>query len=613
MAENLQTDGQEQMTLPGKIVLLPEDLTNKIAAGEVIERPASIVKELLENALDAGATEISVVLAEGGCGSIHLQDNGAGIAPDEVPLAFCRYATSKIYQFDDLYQVRSYGFRGEALPSIASIARVEMLTRQAGAIAGTKIVVQNGQVVEISEVGCPPGTQLKISEIFGNVPVRRKFLKSQATEQKQCLEVLSRLALPHNSLRITVEMAGRVLLSLPATRNLAERIALLADQDLPEKLIPIDKTQGELSLKGYITQPDFSRSNSKQIHFYVNNRFVRDPLLQHAVMTACRHLIDSKRYPVAYLFLEIPPSEVDVNVHPAKLEVRFRHPQDIYHLVATALGMALAGATLSPTDRRPATPDQKPGANYDARVSEAVKRYSVAGGREKPVFYPRPSPKLAESDLRAGTALSLFPQEESAPPGRWRFADLEYLGQHSASYLIFSTPGGLVLLDQHAAHERIIFEDLKRRSRTANDRTGQLLLLPEVVSLSPGDYSLFLEVKDILAETGLEIEPFGTDTVVIRSIPLFLQGNDPKTILRDILDDLPEIRRYQALEEKKERVLIALACRRSLMARERITPAEAADLCRILDATPNGSTCPHGRPVSVTLSAGDLERMFKRR
>lgn len=601
------------MLSPGKIVLLPEDLTNKIAAGEVIERPASIVKELLENSLDAGATDISIVLADGGCAGISLTDNGAGIAPEEAPLAFCRYATSKIYEFDDLYQVRSYGFRGEALPSIASIARVEMLTRQPGAIAGTRIIVRQGQVEEISAVGCPPGTQFKVSEIFDNVPVRKKFLKSQTREQKQCLEVVSRLALPHNALRMKVEMAGRELFSLPATRDLAERIALLSEQGIPEKLIPIDKTQGEFSLRGYITPPDFNRSSSKQIQFYVNNRFVRDQLLQHAVMTAYRHLLDQKRYPMVYLFLEIPPAWVDVNVHPAKLEVRFRHPQDIYHLVVTTLGMALAGSALSPTARGPLDPDRKPPSGYDVRIGEAVKRYNVSGGREKPVFFPRPRPKIEEPDLREGSAVSLFSPEEPAPPGRLRFADLEYLGQHGASYLIFSAPGGLILLDQHAAHERIIFEELKRKSRAENDSRGQLLLMPEVVSLSPGDFSLFLEIKDILAETGLEIEPFGNNTVVIRSLPLFLRQEDPKRIIMDILDDLSEVQRDKALEEKKEKVLISLACRRSLRAKERITPAEAADLCRILDATPNGCTCPHGRPVSILFSAADLDRMFKRR
>ncbi len=599
--------------MPGKIVLLPEDLTNKIAAGEVIERPASIIKELLENSLDAGATEISVVLDEGGCGGIQLKDNGTGIVPAEVPLAFCRFATSKIYEFDDLYQVRSYGFRGEALPSIASIARVEMLTRPAGAIAGTKIVVQNGQVEEISEVGCPPGTQLKISEIFSNVPVRKKFLKSRNAEQKLCLEAVSRLVLPHNSLRIKVETAGKALLSLPATRNLTERIALLVDHDLPDKLIPIDKTQGDISLKGYITQPSFSRTNSKQIQFYVNNRFVRDHLLQHAVMTACRHLIDQKRYPLAYLFLEIPPPQVDVNVHPAKLEVRFRHPQDIYHLVVTALGMAMAGQALSPTARRPFEPDQKPFSDYDVRVREAIRRYNVSTGRDKTVFYPRLSPKTGEPDSPAGPDPGLFPEAEPAPPGRLKFADLEYLGQHGASYLVFSAPGGLVILDQHAAHERIIFEDLKQKRPSKTDGAGQILLLPEVVSLSPADFSLFLEIKDFLAETGLEIEPFGNDMVVIRSLPLFLKGEDPRRIILDILDDLPELKSNKALEEKRERVLIALACRKSFTARERLTPAEAADLCRILDDTPNGYTCPHGRPVSVMLSANDLDRMFKRR
>ncbi|MDI6726876.1 MAG: DNA mismatch repair endonuclease MutL [Smithellaceae bacterium] len=602
--------------MPGKIILLPEDLINKIAAGEVIERPASIVKELLENSLDAGATEVSIVLERGGCGGIHLADNGAGLAPDDVPLAFSRHATSKIYQFDDLYQVRSYGFRGEALPSIASIARIEMRTRQGSALAGTKIVLQNGEVQEIGETGCPPGAQLQVSQIFDNVPVRKKFLKSETTEQQLCLEVVSRLVLPHNNLRVRIEAGGRTLLSLPATNNLAERLSLLFDPEMARRMIPIDKTEGGVSLRGYITPPDHSRSNAKQIQFYVNNRFVRDHLLQHAAMTAYRHLLPEKRYPAVFLFLEIPPGEVDVNVHPAKLEVRFRQPQDIYHLIVAALGVALAGMAIAPQDGEPPPFRERkpPRADYENRVREALKRYTVSTGREKPVFYPRPSPAVQESTrAKEPPLLPFFSPEEPALPERIRFSDLDYLGQHQASYLIFSASFGLLIMDQHAAHERILFEELKRKSLAAgNEASGQRLLIPEVISLSPEDFSFFLEIKDTLAELGLEAEPFGADTLVVKSVPVLLKETAPKRLLLDLLDDFPLSQRQKAGEEKKEKIMISLACRASVMARERLTEAEVADLCRILDATPNGYTCPHGRPVYVSFCSRDFQRLFKR-
>lgn len=602
--------------MPGNIVLLPEELTNKIAAGEVIERPASIVKELLENALDAGATEVSIVLEQGGCGSIHLTDNGAGIAPADVPLAFSRYATSKIYDFDDLYQVRSYGFRGEALPSIASIARVEMLTRQDSAIAGTRVIVQNGQVREISETGCPPGTQLQVSQIFDAVPVRKKFLKSESTEQQQCLELVGRLALPHNNLRIKMQAAGRVLLSLPATRDLAERLALLFDPEMARQMIPIDKTEGGVSLRGYITPPDHSRSNAKQIQIYVNNRFIKDHLLQHAVMTSYRRLLEPKRYPAVFLFLEIPPGLVDVNVHPAKMEVRFRHPRDIYHLIVTTLGMALAGAALSPGNQglSPFRDRQPQQGDYEIRVKEALKRYTVTTGKEKPLFYGRPaSPEREFIAAEETPPLPFSGLEEPSPSARLRFSELDYLGQHNASYLLFSTPSGLVILDQHAAHERVLFEGLKRKSKAGNDTTGQRLLMPEVISLSPEDFSFFLEIMDTLDELGLEAEPFGADTVVVKSIPMFLKDEKPKTLLLDLLDDFPASHRQKALEEKKENILISLACRASVMAKRRLTPAEVADLCRTLDDTPNCHTCPHGRPLTISFSGRDFQRMFKRK
>jgi DNA mismatch repair protein MutL len=305
--------------VPGKIQILPDDLTNKIAAGEVVERPASIVKELMENALDAGATDLRIELTRGGCATVKVTDNGEGMAPVDVLLAFARYATSKIYQFDDLYEVHSFGFRGEALPSIASIARVDMTTRQPSALAGTKVTVEAGQIGEIMEVGCPVGTSILVSRIFDTVPVRKKFLKTETTEQGYCMDVVIRLALAHPEVRITVSANGKTVLNIPATRDMGERAALILGADFSDQMVPVKGSGPQLKIIGYASRPEFSRANTKHLYCYVNHRFVRDYFLNHAVMTAYRRVIEPKRYPSVLLDIDVVPGDVDVNVHPAKM------------------------------------------------------------------------------------------------------------------------------------------------------------------------------------------------------------------------------------------------------------------------------------------------------
>ena len=312
--------------MSGKIVTLPEALTHKIAAGEVIERPASIVKELLENALDAGATDIRIELLKGGCGMIRITDNGEGLIPDDVPRAFQRYATSKIYEFDDIYKVRTFGFRGEALPSIAAIARVEMTTRSKGTLSGKRIVVTAGSIGEMMDAGCPEGTTMMVTQIFDPVPVRKKFLKTESTEQGYCMDVITRTALAHPQVRIQVMANGREVLKIPATGDLSERMALILGMDVMDHLLPVQAARGNIRMQGFISRPPFTRSQGKHLYSFVNRRYIRDYLLNHAVMTAYRNMIEVRRYPVAVLLLDLAPQDVDVNVHPAKLEVRFRHP-----------------------------------------------------------------------------------------------------------------------------------------------------------------------------------------------------------------------------------------------------------------------------------------------
>ncbi|MBA4421753.1 MAG: DNA mismatch repair protein MutL [Syntrophus sp. (in: bacteria)] len=604
--------------MSGKIVILPETLTNCIAAGEVVERPASIVKELLENALDAGATEITVDLEKGGS-SIRVTDNGEGIAREDVPLAFARYATSKIGSFDDIYRVHSFGFRGEALPSIASISRVEMVTRQISSPAGTRAIVEGGEMKEISDIGCPVGTSILVSRIFEPVPVRRKFLKSDMTEQGYCMEVITRLALMQSAVKIRASVGGRPVLNIPSAPDLSERIALTLGQDFRGQLIPAAGEIEGVRLTGFVSRPEFTRSSAAQMYVYVNRRFVKDYLLNHAVMTAYRRLIEARRYPAAVLGLEVAPGDVDVNVHPAKMEVRFRNPRGIYALIVDTLSGAI-GAGLTPGAAGAAVSSGAVPSGYVSRVEEALKRYRVSSGPGKLFFSgpvtvktdaPANPPPLSREDAKWGQPL-FSSGENSGCPHFHCFSDLLYIGQTAGTYLIFTGEEGMVLVDQHAAHERVLFEKLRRQAQ--NDKAvGQRLLLPEVVSLPPRDIAFLTEALPILEEAGMEVEPFGGDSVVIRAIPDFLSHTEARTLLLDLLAECGEADRDMPLQEKREKIFTALACHGAIKANRNMTGPEVSGLCRELDAISHAATCPHGRPLAVSISVAELEKMFRRK
>lgn len=604
--------------MPGKIIVLPETLTHRIAAGEVVERPASIIKELLENALDAGATEISVELEKGGCHAIRITDNGEGMDPEDLPLAFARHATSKMERFEDLYRIRSFGFRGEALPSIASISRVEMVSRRAASPAGTRIVIEGGEVKELSDAGCPPGTSIRVSRIFEPVPVRRKFLKSEMTEQGYCLDWITRLALAQPGISLRISAAGRTLLNVPAAKDLSERISLTLGQEFRGQLVPAAGGRDGATLKGFVSRPEFTRSSSAQVYLYVNGRFVKDYLLNHAVMTAYRRIIEPRRYPSAVLFLDLPPGEVDVNVHPTKMEVRFRDPRGIYGLIAETLGAAIGAGNgeMMPHRFPEAAGAGSSGAvrnAYGARVEEALKRYRISSGPEK-LFFGRPALSYPEKPINPAQP-SAEPQSEPEPPRPGhRFSEMTYLGQVAGSYLTFAGDGGMVLVDQHAAHERILFERLKKQAAETKGREpGQRLLLPEVVSLPPRDLAFLMEASPILEEAGMEVEAFGGDSVVVKAIPAFLSDAEARTLIGDILAAGMEGDRSLPLAERREKIFTALACRAAVKANRPLTAPEVESLCRALDALAHAATCPHGRPFAALISVGDLEKMFKRR
>jgi DNA mismatch repair protein MutL len=606
--------------LSGKIVVLPEDLTSKIAAGEVVERPASIVKELLENAIDAGATDITVHLERGGCGSIRIVDNGEGLDATDVPLAFERYATSKIYQFDDIYKVASYGFRGEALPSIASVSRVEMITRKRSSLSGTKITVEAGHVKMISEAGCPVGTSVFVSRIFDPVPVRKKFLKTDTTEQGHCMDVITKMALAHPGVRMRVTANGKDVLNIPATEDESERAALILGMDSVRNMLPVKLTKGETTISGLISRPEQTRSGTKHLYFYVNRRYVRDYLLNHAVMTAYRRLIEAKRYPSVVLFVDLPHYDVDVNVHPAKMEVRFRNPRSIYDMTVETLVSALA--RISPGVAMPVSaglPDEATGqqpAGYRMRVEEALKRYTLSSGHGKLFFHQglvhsgKHHPEGEDFDGRDEETMN----HPGVSGGSLVFSDLDYLGQVAGTYLVFSSPEGLTIVDQHAAHERVLFERIKDGSRKEGDKIiSQRLLIPEVVSLSAADFTFLLECLDIIEATGMEVEPFGGNAVVVKSMPVMLSHVQPVEMILDFLDDFSGEERRMNVQGRKDRIIAFLACKGAVKANHCLSAPEVSALCQDLDKTSFSATCPHGRPVHVSFKLKDLEKMFRRK
>ncbi|MBN1380312.1 MAG: DNA mismatch repair endonuclease MutL [Deltaproteobacteria bacterium] len=608
--------------MSGKIVRLPEDLTNKIAAGEVVERPASIVKELLENALDAGATDVTIELTNGGCGAIKIVDNGEGMDHADVPRAFERYATSKIYEFGDLYKVKSFGFRGEALPSIASVSRVELISKRPDALTGIKVIVENGKILDLTETGCPPGTSVRVDHIFDAVPVRKKFLKKEITEQGNCMDVITRTALAHPEVRIKVLTRGKMLMNIPPTKDLSERISLVLGTDFTDHGLSVSGSKEGIGIEGFVSRADFTRSSAKHLFFFVNKRFIRDYLINHAVITVYGRLIEARRYPSAVLFIDIPPDAVDVNVHPNKMEVRFENPRSIYDAVYRILTDALAETTPVLNRSSVGVSNFHPGKtgpwHYHARIEEALKRYTVKSGTGKLFFDQRDFDRRNRTNEEAQQQ-SLFAPDQTGDMDvfgseRITFSDLDYIGQAGSVYLLFQSAAALVIVDQHAAHERVLFDQLKEDADKPEQKSpGQRLLMPEILSLTPKDYAFIMRERQTFVQAGIEIEPFGTSEVAVKTVPARLAHIAPKDLMMDMLEEFSETERVAEPVQRQDKIFAVMACKGAVKANQRLSTDEVTALCQALDATPFSATCPHGRPVYIVYHFTDLEKMFKRR
>ncbi|MBS2030665.1 MAG: DNA mismatch repair endonuclease MutL [Deltaproteobacteria bacterium] len=594
----------------GKVARLPDDLINQIAAGEVVERPASVVKELVENALDAGATSIRIELSEGGLSRISVTDDGSGMAPDDARLCLERHATSKLRDAEGLARIATLGFRGEALPSIASVAKLTLTTREQDALAATRIRIEGGAIVEEGEAGAPAGTQVVVEDLFFNTPARRKFAKRPETEAGHCVEAVIRVALARPDVAFQLSSNGRTSFSSPANADATERIAAAISPELHKLLIPVELRRGGFAVTGWVASPDYSLSTNRGIYTFINQRFVRDRGLLHAVGRAYANVLAPGRQPAAVLHLDVPLDQVDVNVHPQKLEVRFVDARNVYDLVVEAIRTALRDSP------------------WLAHRPESGSR-SVQSPRYEPArfdFRPAPQPtpmQVAEAvDLyRTGPAPSWDASRElDAPvddrgdgmPGGY-FGSLRYIGQLAATYLVCEAPGGtLVLVDQHASHERVRFDAL-RKQFAAGTLQGQGFLFPVQVQLPVPDARALLDHQSEVAKLGFELEPFGGDVLALKSVPALLAGADYKQLLTDIAQELAHLGQQHAADDALSHVLATMACHSAVRAHQALSEQEARALLDELDRIDFKARCPHGRPVAAELTLGELERRVHRR
>jgi DNA mismatch repair protein MutL len=608
------------------IRLLPPDLVNRIAAGEVIERPASAVKELVENAIDAGARQIDVTLHDGGRALIAVSDDGAGMGPDELLLAVERHATSKLPD-DDLVNIATLGFRGEALPSIAAVGRLTLLSRRRDADSAWRLAVEAGVKGALQPAALGPGTRVELRDLFFATPARLKFLKAARTELAHAEEIVARLAMARPAIGFTLADEGRTLLRLaapgdlvaasdPAAGRLA-RLAAILGRDFADNALPIEAEREGVRLTGFIGLPTLNRATAASQYLFVNDRPVRDRLLQGAVRGAYQDFLARDRHPMVALFLELPPEAVDVNVHPAKAEVRFRDAALVRGLIVGAArhALAAAGHRAATTVALSALGSFRPGGGAAAAAHAMAPAPSPALLRRAADSYaPLAGPPrgLSEPAFAAGFGAPQAPPAAEPPAAPAAHPLGAPRAQLHETYIVAQTADGIVIVDQHAAHERLVYERMKR-ALAEGGVARQLLLLPEVVELEEPAVARLLARRDELAELGLLLEPFGPGAVVVRETPALLGAVDAKALVRDLADELAEWGAALSLRERLETVCGTLACHGSVRAGRRLGPAEMDALLREMEATPHSGQCNHGRPTYVELKLADIERLFGRR
>ncbi len=673
-----------------RIQQLSASVINKIAAGEVIERPASVIKELLENSIDALATRIEVEIQRGGADLIRIVDDGEGIHPDDLPLAVAAHATSKLRSADDLFHVRSMGFRGEALASIAEISRLRIRSRQADSDIGTELSVEGGEMQPLVPCGCPVGTSIEVRELFYTTPVRRKFLKNASTEFGHISEQFTRIALANPNLHLTLKHNDRVVYDLPATQQLQERLELFYGAELAQDLIPVEMHRDGNRVWGFVGHPKQSRTTRKHQYLFLNGRWIQDRSLQHALNEGYRGLLMVGRQPVAFLFLEVPPDSVDVNVHPTKSEVRFLDPSALFRLVLSAirskfLGMDLGGVLdanrLVPNAQLGSSLEQAPvhDLSFDEheatsavapqwRAEEELSNWAQTQLSDWRPTSDRPAPVESSYALRAESSPS-FPEEPHAdqdlpstditgslnpwldraalpppttqfrpypggpapiasrilaapappPAATLRAAELPTTGAASEvramqvhdCYLVIETPDGVHIIDQHALHERIMYEQLRRRILSGSAEV-QRLLVPIPIELTPREAAIALDNAELLAELGLLVQDFGGNTVALSGLPTLSRRADPTELLKSVIEKIDSQNEQITRRDLLDSLLHMMACKSAIKAGQRLSQEEITALLDQRHLCDDHHHCPHGRPTSLKLSKTELDRQFGR-
>jgi DNA mismatch repair protein MutL len=608
-----------------RIQQLSTAVITKIAAGEVIERPASVVKELLENSLDAGATRIDIEVEQGGAELIRVVDNGGGLHPDDLELAFANHATSKLANADDLFAVRTLGFRGEALASIGGVAQVTLQARQPEAPVGAEVVCQGGQLVPAKVWNGAAGTRVEVRRLFFNTPVRRKFLRTPATEMGHICEVCTRVALARPGLHLTLTHGGKDVYEIAAATALLDRIRLFFGSEVSDRLYAVDATQGPAHLYGFIADPACDRGTAKMQYLFLNGRWIRDRSLSHAVQEAYRGLLMVGRYATAFLFLELPPDHVDVNVHPTKAEVRFRDSGALFSFVLATIRNRLSEANLTARWRppNPALASAPQGAPWLAPPQEqgAPSLFSQPGF---PTFTknPLPEPRRIEpriSEEPAAPAVNGVAHQESASAKP--LANGTEISGHSGgekkaiqlhnAYLVLETPEGMLVIDQHALHERILFEQFKDRFRAGALET-QKLLIPEPIELAAEQAAKTLEQRDALTELGLGVEDFGGGTLLVTSYPAILGKTPAAEILKSVVDYLAAQERLPSREHLLNELMSLMSCHAAVRSGDPLNADEIAGLIAQRHLAQDAHHCPHGRPTALLFTRHELDRQFRR-
>src|SRR5579884_3077428 len=651
----------------GRIRVLSDSVANKIAAGEVVERPASVIKELLENSLDAGATRIRIEVEGGGRKLIAITDNGCGMGQDDAMLAFERHATSKIHDAHDLLNIATLGFRGEALPSIASVSLFTLETRQAEDKAGTRIEIAGGKLLKVEETGVPPGTAITVRDLFFNTPARKKFLRSESTELSQIASLVTHYALAHPDKHFELHSATHNMLTASPVKTHSERLYQIFGRETLDQLIPVaaetdleragipepppwrraedyePPVAGKVRLHGFVSKPELQKLNRNSIFVFVNQRLVRDRLVQHALTDAYRNIIPPTVFPVVLLFLELPPTEVDANVHPAKTEVRFRQQTFIHDFVRDAVRAALMKARPVPQFTREiiaqptATAALSPGASLPR--NEAAAQEVPAFALSAPALPARTATLAFDSAFHLeGTGITAAPHlaaigveqlespqisktsqcaevldevdeaEQGIAP---QLASLRPLGQVRESFILAVNHEGLWIIDQHVAHERVLFERVLKQRQTESIPV-QKMLMPIVVELTPGQQAVFAEISDELGRNGFEVELFGSRTIVVKAVPAGVESCDIEQMLGELLVEFEREQQRVNLDEIRHRIAASIACHAAIKVNMPLDQNKMEWLLKELAKTECPMSCPHGRPVVLRYSVKDIQRAFKR-